>query len=422
MLAGAVLVLVFPFSLTGQNAVNSAAQEDVTFTKDVAPILYGNCVYCHRAGEVGPMQLLTYNQVRPWARAIRQAVVLHRMPPWQADPHWGEFRNNRRLSDRDVQTIVSWIDGGSKEGNPADLPPAPEFVDGWQIGVPHLVVTMREAFKVQAKGDMPWVTLDSEYVFPEDTWIEAIEVRPGSRQVVHHATVGVIAPGESAGGMSQGNMHLYSPGLDAMIWREGYGKFVRKGSRLVFGLHYQANGKEQMDLTKVGFKFAKKPVHTVVNTTVLSNGNLLIPPMVRTHEGLTVFQFAKESRIHGLRPHMHLRGKNGTASLISPDGTRKVLLHIPQWDDGWQNYYVLAEPITVPKGALLEFVANYDNSPANPFNPNPQVPVEFGQQIWQEMHVIYITWSEVNDQNVNDTKPIQIAPNEAFTTGALSRR
>ena len=399
-----------------------AETTDVTFARDVAPIVFENCVYCHRPGEVAPFSLLTYKDARPWARSIKQKVSGKQMPPWKADSHFGEFQNAKVLSDRDIQTIVAWVDGGAKEGNPADLPSPPHFSEGWQIGTPDLVLTMAEPFKIAATGDIPWVTVPSnDYVFPQDTWLQAIEVRPGNRAVVHHAVAGASFPGANPDGGGS-NIHLYSPGLEAITWRDGYGKLMPKGTRISFQMHYNSIGKEQTDQTKVGFKFATRPVHTPVNTTIISNTSILIPPMVQNHEAIAAFQFPVEARVHGLRPHMHLRAREGTASLVYPDGLRRVLLHIPRWDDAWQNYYILKEPARVPKGTLLEYLASYDNSPANALNPNPNASVAWGQQIWEEMHSTYMTWTAVTERNVNDTEPIQIPANKAFTTGVSARR
>jgi hypothetical protein len=357
--------------------------------------------------------MTNFRETRPWVAAIRKAVTNRRMPPWLADPHYSSFANDRLLGDKDLKTIVAWIDSGAKEGNPADVPPLPTFTDGWKIGTPDLVLTMNKPFEIQAKGDIAWVNIPSnDYVFPADVWVQAIEIRPGNRAVVHHAVAGLIPPEGSAGAPE--NLHLYAPGLDAMVWRDGYGKLIKKGSKLVFQMHYNAIGKATTDQTKVGIVYAKKPVHTHVNTTIISNTSILIPPMAHSHEAIAAFQLPADARIHGLRPHMHLRAKTGTTSLIEPDGTRHVLLHIPRWDDAWQNYYVLSQPLDVKKGAIVEYVANYDNSPANPLNPDPKSPVAWGQQIWEEMHSVYMTWTAITPANANDHEPIQIASNKAF--------
>jgi hypothetical protein len=409
--------LLSPTELNGQKS----DPPEVTFAKDVAPIVYESCVYCHRPGEVAPFSMLTYKDARPWARAIKQQVLNRHMPPWKADTHYGNFQNARVLSERDIQTLVAWADGGAKEGDPTDLPLPPQFAEGWQIGTPDLVLTMREPFPVPATGTIPWANHPSnDYVFAEDVWVQAIEVRPGNRAVVHHAVAGAQL-GPDASGPAE-SLHLYSPGLDAIVWREGYGKLIRKGTRIVFNMHYNAIGKEATDQTKVGFKFATKPVHTQVRTTIVQNNTLIIPPMTQNHEVIAAFQFPVDSRVHALRPHMHLRARTGTASLVYPDGLRNVLLHIPAWDDGWQNYYILSEPARVPKGALVEYIASYDNSPANPVNPDPKSPVAWGQQVWEEMHSVYMIWTEINEKNATDTQPIQIAPNKLFTTGAVTRK
>jgi hypothetical protein len=306
------------------------------------------------------------------------------------------------------------VDSDAKEGNPADLPKPPQFADGWQIGIPDLVLTMKEPFKVPATGVIPWTTIPSnDYFFPEDVYIQAIEVRPGNRQVVHHA----VAQGN--GGES---LHLYSPGMDAMIWRDGYGKVIRKGTTISFNMHYNAIGKETPDQTRVGFVFAKKPVHTQVNTTIVSNTSIVIPPMVNNFEAMAAYRFNSDARIHALRPHMHLRARTGTATLTSTDAVRTTLLHIPRWDDSWQNYYVLAKPLKVVRGAFVEYAANYDNSPGNALNPDPKATVVWGQQVTDEMHSVYMIWTEVNASNLNDNEPIQISPNKAFTTGIMSLR
>ena len=418
MVSGVITAaMLLPVAIAGQNNQSNAndramATKEVTFSKDVAPIFYANCVYCHRPGEVAPFSLLTYQSARPWARAIKRMVAERRMPPWLADPHYSSFSNDRRLTEKQIQTIVAWVDGDAKEGNPADIPTPPRFADGWQIGVPDLVLTMKEPYKIPATGVIPWVTLPSQdYVFPDDVWVQAIEIRPGNRAVVHHAVAQANSntPGES--------LHLFSPGMDAMIWRDGYGKLIRKGTTISFQMHYNVIGRETSDQTKVGFVFAKKPVHTQVHTTIISNTAIVIPPMVNNFEAVAAYQFADAARIHALRPHMHLRARTGTASLISPDGARSVLLHIPRWDDSWQNYYVLEKPLKVARGAFIEYVANYDNSPANALNPDPTATVVWGQQVTDEMHSVYMIWTDINEKNADDTEPIQISPNKAFTTG-----
>jgi hypothetical protein len=427
--AVAMTSAIVTFMFVSIAAAGGAAEEqapapaaaEVTFSKDIAPLAFEHCVYCHRPGEVAPFSFMTYRDVRPWARSIKQKVLNREMPPWKADSHYGSFQNARTLSKNEIDTFVAWVDGGTKEGNPEDMPSPPTFAEGWQIGTPDLVLQMKEPFTVPARGDVPWMNVPSnDYVFPEDTWIQAVEVRPGNRRVVHHAVAQANFPGDNPS-LGGGGLHLYSPGLDAIVWRDGYGKLMPKGTRISFQMHYQANGRETTDQTKVGFRFARKPVHTQVNTTIISNTSIVIPPMVQAHEAITAFRFPAESRIHAFRPHMHLRGKTATATLIMPEtGLRDVLLYLAHWDDAWQNYYVLSQPRRVPRNAMIEYIASYDNSPANALNPDPKTAVAWGQQVWEEMFETYITWTVVNDQNRGDEAPIQIAPDKSFTTGVAA--
>ncbi|HEX4999126.1 MAG TPA: cytochrome c [Terriglobia bacterium] len=406
--AGAFLTLI-------ATAAAGGPAREPTFAKDVAPILFANCVYCHRPGEIGPFSMRTYEETRPWAKSIKQAILTRKMPPWPADPAYGNLANSKRLSDRDIQTIVDWVDSGARQGPPDETPALPQFVEGWQIGTPDLIVRMVEPFTVPASGTIPYMTFPTDYVFPEDTWIQAVEVRPGNRAVVHHAFALLGADASVATGL-----HLYSPGLEPLIFREGYGKLIPKGTRIHLQLHYNANGREETDQTVVGFKLAAKPAHTAVHSAMVVNTGFAIPPMARNHEVVAAIQFPFPARIHALRPHMHLRGKDATVTLIQPDGSRKTLLYIPEWNDGWQYYYVLAKPENVPQGAIVEYVAHYDNSPANPQNPNPQATVTYGDQLWDEMHLLYINWTEVNAENRRDSEPIQISPNKLW--GALVRQ
>jgi mono/diheme cytochrome c family protein len=418
-LLGAGLVVIaawFPLTTAGQ------APREVTFSKDVAPIVFAKCVACHRPGEVAPFSLLSYKDARPWAQSIKHQVSQRAMPPWKADLHYGDFRDARTLSDEQIATLAAWVDGGAKEGNPADLPAPPPFTEGWQIGTPDVVLTMKEPVVIPASGTVPYATYPTDFVLDRDVWVQAIEIRPGNRRVVHHAVAQADLPGTDTGPAGAQNVHLYSPGLEAMVWRDGYGKFFPKGTRFSFQMHYNAIGRETTDQSKIGLKFATKPVHTQVNTTIVLNSTLVVPPMVQKHEVIAAFQFPTEARIHALRPHMHLRARLGTASLIQPDGSRRVLLHIPDWEDAWQNYYVLARPARVSKGSILEYLASYDNSPANALNPDPLQPVAWGQQVWDEMHSVYMTWTGVNERNKDDNEPIQIPPSRLFTATAPAPR
>ena len=341
-----VAAMLLPVAIAEQDDRNgrdnqSDTASDVTFNKDVAPIFHASCVHCHRPGEVAPMSLVTYQSARPWARAVKRMVVERRMPPWLADPHYSSFSNDRRLTEKEIQTIVAWVDGGAREGNPADAPAPPQFADGWQIGVPDLVLAMKEPYTIPATGIVPWVDAVSEdYVFPEDVWVRAIEVRPGNRAVVHHAVAQANSniPGES--------LHLFSPGMDAMIWRDGYGKLIRKGTTITFQMHYNVVGRETTDQTKVGFIFAKKPVHTQVHTTIVSNTSIVI-----NHEELPGVKLSSLApRGFALRPQ-YLRARTGLPRSSLRQHPRDPASH-PSLGRLVANYYVL-EAVTVRAATSL---------------------------------------------------------------------
>jgi hypothetical protein len=376
-----------------------------TFTKDVAPILQARCQTCHRPGEAAPMSLLTYQEARPWAKAIKEAVLLKRMPPWFADSKVGHFRNDRSLSQAEINTLVSWVETGAQEGDAKDLPAPAKFVTGWNIGEPDLVLEMPQAFDVPASG-----TVDYQYVilpqkFPEDRWVQAAEVRPGARGAVHHVIAFIREPGSKwmrdkepgvvfipdmndkgdrpsiAGDMLAG----FAPGVPAVQLAPGQGRLVKAGSDIVFQLHYTANGKATQDRSKVGVVFCKTPPSTRVMTLVANNSKFAIPPGDANYEVKSQIELAHEVQLRALAPHMHLRGKDFEYQLIFPTGETQTILSVPRYDFNWQLWYQPAEDMLLPKGTKIACTAHFDNSANNPANPDPTKTVKYGEQSWEEM-------------------------------------
>jgi hypothetical protein len=400
-------------------AAGGTGAEPVTFNKDVAPILQKNCQGCHRPGEAAPMPLLTYQQVRPWAKAIREAVLLKRMPPWFADPEErGRFSNDWSLSRSDIETLVAWSDTGAREGDPKDLPPPRQFVEGWNIGRPDAVFEMPNEFRVPAAG-----TIEYQYVvipsgFTEDKWVQMAEVRPGNRALVHHVIAFVRAPGskwlrDAAPGVpfvpkkrdrpaaetqkrqqrneegEGGGEFLvgFAPGVVPEILRPGQGKLIKAGSDFVFQLHYTANGKAGADRTRIGLVFAKEPPAERIYTAAVQNRKFEIPagdPNYRVDAAVTIQEAAT---LTALLPHMHLRGKDFEYRIVYPTGESEVLLRVPKYSFNWQLSYYLSKPIALTKGTRIECTAHFDNSPNNPNNPNPAVAVRWGDQSWEEMMI-----------------------------------
>ncbi|MEK6299746.1 MAG: cytochrome c [Acidobacteriota bacterium] len=384
--------LCFGAALICSSGVSASNPAGLTFNRDVAPILYRNCVSCHRPGEIAPMSLINFKEVRPWAKAIREKVVTRDMPPWHADQNYGKWENDRRLSQKEIDTIVSWIDGGAVEGNAKDLPPAPKLASGWQIGEPDMIFQMPTEFTVPAEGGVPYQHFTIATNFKEDRYIQALEARAGNLSVVHHIVVYVREPGEQGRrtrgqqfNIADGILGALSPGQTPFIAKPGEAKLIKAGSQLIFQMHYTPNGKESKDRSIVGLIFAKGRVDKIVNSKAAFEMKFVIPPGATNHEIKAVYEFEQDSHIVSLMPHMHVRGKDITYRAIYPDGRSEILLAVPRYNFDWQVYYYPAKPLAAPKGTRLEAVAHYDNSTKNTRNPDPTKEVRFGEQTWDEM-------------------------------------
>jgi hypothetical protein len=389
-------------------AVSAPAPKDsgssVTFNKDVLPILQKNCQNCHRPGEVAPMSLVTYQDARPWAKAMKAAVVTQKMPPWFMDAKYdSHFSDVRRLSEADTKTLAAWADNGAPEGDVKDQPAPIAFQDGWNLK-PDLVIEMPNVFHVPASGTIEYQYMLVNYTFTEDTWIAAAEMRPGNTQVVHHGEVWVRPPGSKwmAGAKPGVSYPLpampkqpadyidvigkYNPGLGAQTFVFGdSAKFIPKGSDVVFEIHYTAIGKAVDEKTKVGLVLAKGPHKT---RYYMSYGpqatNLVIPPANGNAEVVSEVTVGEETKLVYAQPHMHVRGKDFEVRVVYPTGEAETLLKA-KWDFNWQLGYNFAKPVVLPKGSRVIAISHFDNSPNNPFNPDPTKEIRWGLQNWEEM-------------------------------------
>ena len=369
----------------------------VTFHKDVEPIFQKRCVECHRPGEIGPFSLLQYGKAKSQSKQIKEVVVQRRMPPWHADPKIGTWKNDRRLSDGEVAVIAGWVDAGAPEGDPKDAPAARVFPEGWLIGTPDAVFKIPRPQKIPAEGAVPYRHAIARTTLKEDTWVQAIEVRPSAREVVHHVLVFVQFPLQRLkeqpqfdGGLLHGYFGIMVPGESPMVFPEGMGKKVPAGANMVFQIHYTTNGKEAEDQTSIGLLFAKKPVKQEVITRGIVNPAIRIPPGAADHEETAAFTFDSDARILSFLPHMHVRGKAFKYVAVHPDGKEEVLLDVPKYDFNWQTCYRMKEPKAVKKGTRIKAYARFDNSRGNPANPDPSKEVRFGQQTWEEMLIGYM--------------------------------
>jgi peroxiredoxin len=367
----------------------------VTYSKHISRILQDNCVRCHRPGEIGPFSLTSYDDAVGWAEMIREVVQQQRMPPWHANPKYGHFINDSRLSDEDKNLIYRWVDAGAPEGDKKDLPPPREFTVGWQIGQPDKVVYMSEKpFDVPAKGEVRYQYFFADPGFTEDTWVKAAECRPGNRAVVHHIIVGIIPPGarpgQGAGDLASGWLAATAPGARPMILRPGMAKLVPAGSRFVFQMHYTPNGTPQQDRSCIGLVFADpSTVHKKVATDKAGNRSFTIPPGDSNYKIEATQALNRDTLVLSLMPHMHVRGKAFRYTAFYPDGQKEVLLDVPHYDFNWQNSYEFIEPKLMPKGTKIFCEAWFDNSTDNLANPDPTKAVRWGDQTWEEMMIGY---------------------------------
>ncbi len=366
-----------------------------TFTKDVAPVLIKRCVECHRAGEAGPMAFTSYKEARPWAKAIKGAVVSRTMPPWHADPKLGHFSNDRRLTDAEVSTIAKWVDSGAPEGNAKDMPKLPALVAGWQFGKPDVTFDIGADYKIAANGVIQYQYFKVDPGFKEDTWVSAAEVRPTQRKQVHHILVFVQEGGKRvtrAGEQFSDMLIGYAPGVPSITWDDDTAFLVKAGSTLLLQVHYTANGAEAMDRSVIGLKLRKDAPKYRAFSGSATQFRLAIPPNDSNYMTKATYEFKEDVTLLDFTPHMHLRGKAFKYVMTYPDGRVEEMLDVPKYDFNWQLSYILAEPRKIPAGTKIEATAWYDNSANNKYNPDPSKEVRWGDQTFQEMMIGFFNY------------------------------
>jgi mono/diheme cytochrome c family protein len=463
-----IITAIFCLAIAGslllpasQADTTKTSSKQVTFTKDVAPILFKNCADCHRAGEAAPFSVMSYKDVRPWAKSIREKVVNREMPPWHADPHVQEFKNDRRMTPAEIETIAAWVDGGSPEGDPKDLPPAPEFADGWNIGKPDMVITMPEEYTLDASGPDEIQYFEVDPGFKEDKYVMMAEARPGNRKIVHHLIAFVRPPKDGkpapeltpeeikkmreeaqrdsvfyqdgtltkvkmdapvyddgcslpsggsgfkrdGSGRDEGQQSLlvgFAPGMPVAKWGEGMVKKIPAGSKIIFQMHYsKAAGSVQKDRSMVGLVFAKGPMEKLVVTQPVSNNYFKIPAGAESHRVTACWKTDQDITLINSMPHMHLRGKSMEIKVFYPDGRSETVLDVPRYDFGWQTVYYYRKPIPIPKGSKFMVTAVYDNSAKNKFNPNPNVDIRWGDPTYEDMMIGWLEYT-VDLKNVKN--------------------
>lgn len=415
----------------------------VTFNKDVAPIFFESCAQCHRPGEAAPFSALTYKDVRPWAKSIREKVISREMPPWHADPHVGKWANDARLTQAEIDKIVSWVDSGAEEGDSKDLPAAPKFADGWNIGRPDVVIQMPEDHVLEASGPDEYQYFDVPTNFNEDKYVQMAEARPGNRRIVHHIIAFVVPPGspslakvpkEMRDKVLEGSLQntpfyrdgylirmkkdqpvfddgtqvpmnlrgfngvddfltAYAPGSTYGTWLSGTAKKIPAGATIRFQVHYsKVAGSEQKDRSMIGLVFAKEKPEKLLKTSAVSNVFFQIPAGAERHKVTAVWKPAVDVTLHSLLPHMHYRGAAMEYKAIYPDGKSEVLLNVPNYSFSWQMSYEPKNPIRIPAGSTILVTGYFDNSAKNKYNPDPSKVVRYGEPTYDEMMMGFVDY------------------------------
>jgi hypothetical protein len=461
--AGVLSIVMMAAGAIG-TAQTKPDSEPPTFARDVAPLLYKNCTSCHRSGEIAPMPLVSYQEVRPWAKSIKSKVMSREMPPWGADPRHGIFKDDRSLSDAAIDTIVRWVDAGAPKGADSDLPPLPEFPNGWPKGQPDAVISMPIEFAIPAEGEVDVIDFFTPTPFNEDVYVKGLAVRPSTPGVVHHAGVYVIdrlppgarfengkiigadgkpmsrnqiarANGASATEEIQ-KLLSFVPGRGYEEYQGGAGQLIKAGSYIDFYMHYTPTGKPERDRTEIGLYFANagsRVTHQIYHslnaagptTYYVQDEEVLpkrasadgdegdvelppIPPYVDDWKVVSVHSITEPITLYGLTPHLHFRGKSMKYTLTLPDGREEILLNVPRYDFNWQMYYELETPRRIPAGSKVTVTTLFDNSIRNRYNPAPEKTVYWSEQSWDEMYApqarITIDSRDLRKQKVTTTE------------------
>jgi len=427
---------------------HASARSSVTFNKEIAPLFFKHCADCHRPGEAAPFSALSYKDVRPWAKSIREKVTNRSMPPWHADPHTGQWANDRRLAQAEIDAVVAWVDSGAKEGEAKDLPPAPKFADGWTIGKPDMVIPLPETFTLEANGPDEYQYFEVDPGFKQDVYVQRAEARPDNRKIVHHIIAFVVPPSKDAKRPTLTKEELeklrakmekesifyrdgflqrvkldapvyddgcamppsakkdpssdelgtllcgYAPGMNQGIWEPGTVKKIPAGAKIFFQMHYsKVAGSVQQDRSSIGLIFAKTPPQKQLFTQPIANNYFKIPPGAENHTVTACWTAPANLHLVTLMPHMHLRGKSQKIEAILPDGSKRVLLDVPNYSFSWQTVYYAKQPIGLPKGTKLVVTSTFDNSAKNKYNPDPTKVVRWGDPTYDEMMIGWIDYT-----------------------------
>ena len=394
-------------------------EKNISYSNDIAPILIKSCIPCHSPGGVAPWSMDNYQKVKGWSSMMREVLLTRRMPPWQADPHYGAFKNDISLTDDELTKLISWINQDAPRGegpDPLTNVQRPVFAD-WTMGPPDLLFAFDKQRVIPPTGTISYQVVPADKPVEKDIWIRALDLRPGNRKAVHHCDVAVQFPEELFKGdqakaqkawSKQSGMSVdgvgqivagYAPGYDnILVLPEGTGLFIPKGAQLNFWMHYITTGKEERDTTQLGlYLYQGRPLR-IYSVVHISNKSIQIPPGKKEYRISAEHVFDKDVELVSLTPHMHYRGRRMKLRAVYPDGKEEILLSVPYFKFNWQRRYLLKSPKAVPAGTKIIAEGVYDNSAQNPDNPDPAKLVKFGSRSEDEMFSAFIAYTSANDQ------------------------
>lgn len=378
---------------------DAVARVPITYAEHVAPVLQAHCVSCHREGDIGPMDLSTYEDAAAWAEMIVEVTQNRTMPPWHATQDNAKFSNDRTLSEKELSILEQWAAGGTEPGDLQKVTRLIAATSGWLLPKePDLVIPMSEdAYRVPKEGTVNYQYFRADVGNDKDLWVRGLEILPGARDVVHHVLVFVAPKGMRKRDLGGARTFLagYVPGTRAELMPSGYAKRIPANSELVFQVHYTPNGTAMEDLSKLGLLFADEQsvTHEVITTSAV-NLRFSIPPGAANHAvTATLPEKLPECELLSFSPHMHVRGKSFKYTIMYPDRRREVVLDIPHYDFNWQTEYRLASPIKVPAGTRMRCDAAFDNSDGNLNNPDSKAWVSWGDQTYEEMMIGYFHYA-----------------------------
>ena len=390
---------------TLETPVAGAFPTEITYHNRISRIVQQHCIDCHREGGVAPFALDTYDDLVAHAGMVKQVVERGLMPPWfaaETKPENGKgevhspWANDRSLATAEKNDLLNWLAGGKPEGDLRDAPQPKKFEEGWLIGEPDVVFEFPNPVPIPASGVMPYQYVVVETNLAEDKWVQAIEVQPGDRSVVHHALIFVHTGDEEVSEETAGDgvnyWAIYVPGNSTQVYPEGFAKQIPKGAKLVFQMHYTPVGTATTDQTRIGLIWAKEPPDHEVRVAGIINTRISIPPGADNHREEASLRLPMDATITGFLPHMHLRGKACRYEVTRADGETTTLLDIPRYDFNWQLLYRYLDPLLLKAGDTLHFTAWFDNSEKNPANPDPTKTVTWGEQTFDEMHLGYVEY------------------------------